>query len=296
VFAPSDLLIHVSVHLQKLVELLEGSHLPAMRARLCSITGETALLISVLFLEIGMNDKMRSFGIEAIKAAHESDNAALQSVGWGWISFSYGNDPLEALSCVQRARHIAKSMTDIRIRTWLAAIEAEIQARLSDTNACFQALDEAQYIEDQQHTDSLQTEKSYHWTWFNSSLLAGYQGNCFQRLSASDNAQKSRLLRNAQTALKAAIASPDPTLARRQPYYVLDLAGTYIQQGEIEEACHELLHVVNMPFQMRSYTALKRLMELRQSLGPWEKTSCVQSLDAHLLPLIALPGKEKTDV
>jgi transcriptional regulator with XRE-family HTH domain len=80
VVASCDLLSYVSDLLQKVVMLLEGSLLPTVRMRLCSIASKIAQLVGELFLDMGYYSKARQFHEAAITAAQEGNDRALESI------------------------------------------------------------------------------------------------------------------------------------------------------------------------------------------------------------------------
>jgi hypothetical protein len=90
----------------------------------------------------------RQFHQVAISAAQEGNNQALEAAAWGRISFTWtysGNAP-EALNCIREARRLATRSANTTVRTYLAAVEAEIQAILGDRVSCLQALHAAEEI------------------------------------------------------------------------------------------------------------------------------------------------------
>jgi hypothetical protein len=166
-------------------------------------------------------------------------------------------------------------------KVWLAAIEAEVQANLGDISTCLKALDEAEQIEDRPHF----MEDSY-LVHFDRSLLGGYQGACFSRLYHPEDTQSTIYLEKAQNALINALALLDPALIQRQPTFLTDLASTYVEQGEIEEACRRAIQAVTFATQIKLQKVIRRLLSLRRELEPWKDTRYVQALDSHLMPLL----------
>jgi hypothetical protein len=67
---------------------------------------------------------------------------------------------------------------------------------------------------------------------------------------------------------------------------VTDLAGTYVKQGEIEEACGQAAQAATMTAQIKSKINVQRLITLRHQLEPWKDTQYVKNLDQHMRPLI----------
>jgi tetratricopeptide (TPR) repeat protein len=285
--ASFDVLTYALDHFRKVTDLLEEPLLPTIRIHLTSAAGEVAQLIGELHFEIGNYTKARAYHEAAIRAAQEANNQALQSIAWGWMSFSwtYSGDEQKALICVQEARRLAAGSTNSTVRAWLAAIEAEIQANLDDLQACRKALDGAECVEDQKHS-----RKDSHWIHFDRSLLGGYRGICYLRLYRPGDAERTVLLGKAQKALTNALELLDPALMRRQPTYLADLASTYIRQGEVGKACEQAIQAVAIAAQIKSRMVTERLLTLRRELEPWKDTQSVKNLDGHLAPLLLSAG------
>lgn len=280
--ASFDLFDYVYEHLQKVTGLLEGSLLPSARKHLCAMVGEIALLAGELFYDMKNYLQARHFFSIAIQAAREADNQALQAVAWGRLSFTwtYDEKPEQALICLQEARHVAIGHANITICTWLAAVEAEIHANLHNYKACMKALNETKDIQEND------TQRECYWIHFDPSLLAGYRGVCFLQLSHSEHSQRASLLKEAQGSLKNALALLDPSLTRRKTTLLTDLAGTYLQQQEIEAACDHALQSIAVISQIKSQVSLQRLQTLRNQLIPWNDTVYVRNLDEYLMPLV----------
>ncbi len=147
------------------------------------------------------------------------------------------------------------------IRGWLAAIEAEIQAHLSQPDLCLQELEHAGCLDDQ----PVSSLESY-LVRFDRSLLGGYQGVCFRLLSHPDHDQSPFFLRKAQDSLRTAIASLDPLFLQRKPTLLADLAIVSMYQQDIEEACALISQAATLATQMRLYKVIQRLVSLREPL------------------------------
>ncbi len=219
----------------------------------------------------------------AITAAQEANNPFLEAVAWGRMSFvwTYSENMQKALTCIQKARYLAIGCTNPTICAWLAAVEAEIQAILRDRDACLKALTDAECGENSQIPD----EDSY-WLHFDRSLLGGYQGVCFRRLSHTDNMQRTLFLGNAEEALKDALALLTPAMKQRQPTLITDLAGIYIELGKIEEGCECAIQAATMTMQIKSQTNAQRLFLVRRELEPWKDAQYVKDLDERLALLL----------
>jgi len=280
--ASSDLLGYVLDHFQKVTQLLEGPLLPTQRVQLCAIASKTALLVGELFIDMSYYSRARQYDEIAIRAAQESSNRALEAVTRGRMSlaWTYSKNIPAALTNVQEARYLAKENTDLTVCSWLAAIEAEAQANLHNRQACLNALDDAERVENQPGTG----EDSY-LIHFDRALLRGYQGVCYRQLYDPDDKQSAVYLGKAQSVLIDSLTLLDPTLIQRQPTFLTDLAETYLQQEEIEEACERATQATIGATQIKLQKVVLRLQKLRGELEPWKDTPYVKRFDGQLAAL-----------
>jgi transcriptional regulator with XRE-family HTH domain len=280
--ASHNLIDYVLEHFQKVTCLLEEPLLPTVRTRLCSIAGGIALLVGELLFDMRCYAQARKYYTVAVEAAQEADNQALQAVSWGRMSFTwtYEGNHQAALVCVQEARLLGGQSDNATIRAWLAAVEAEIQANLHERNSTLKALDEAEKVEMRDRPQDC------YWIHFDPSLSAGYRGVSLLRLYRPDDPRTASFLTDAQSALMKAIDFLDPTLTRRKPNLLADLAGTYVQQKEVEAACEHAIEAVILVSHIKSKVVLQRLISLQHELDPWKYTESVQRLDAKIRPLL----------
>jgi transcriptional regulator with XRE-family HTH domain len=274
-----DLLPYVIEDLQRITNLLGRSLLPNLRVELCLLTSVAAMLIGELYFDLGNYGQARVFHDIAIVAAQEANDLVLEAVVWGRKSFAwtYDGKPHAALICIQRARGISSGANSV-VCGWLAAVEAEIQANRNDRESCLKALKEAPPIENQHD----QRVESY-WIHFDSSLAAGYHGVSFLRLASFGHKD---LVRSAQDVLLDALKLLDPSMKRRQLTLLVDLAGTYVYQKNIEQACENAMKAMDIANQIKSKVSLLRLLTLREGLDPWKEAQYVKNLDEKLTSLV----------
>jgi hypothetical protein len=287
VVASRDLLSYVIEHLQRVIALLEGSQFPSIRTRLCCIASGIAQLAGHLLFDMNEFARARNFHQVAITAAQEGENQALEAVAWGRMSFTWtysGNAP-EALRCIQEARCLATGNVNTTVRAYLAAVEAEIQAILGNSEACLKAIEIAGCVEDQRYP-----EEEMYWLHFDCSRLAGYQGTCFRRLYHPEDVRTHYFLEKAQKALTVALTLLDPTRVQRRPALLIDIAGTYAQGGDAEGACVHAIQSLSIMAQTKSHAVARRLFTLRQELEPWKDSRYVRDLDQQMASLIASGG------
>jgi hypothetical protein len=165
--------------------------------------------------------------------------------------------------------------------TWLAAVEAEIQANLHHQKACLSALDEAERIQD--------AKEQCYYADFDHLRLLGYKGVCLQLLYSPENTSTLTFLTQAQQSLKEALALIDPALLGWQCGMHTDLAGTYARQGILEQAYLHATQALTLIPHIKSQTEVQRLRTLRRTLEPWKETQYVKDMDAQMAPLL-VPG------
>lgn len=282
--ASHHLLGYVLEHLQRLTTLLEEPLYPAIRLRLCSIAGEVAMLAGELLFDMRDYSHARDLHQLATVAAREANNHLLEAIASGRIGFTwlYEGNAQAGLPFLQEALRLALQTGDITVQAWLAAVEAEMQANLGNQLASLHALDEAECIDREEGSK----DKDYR-IHFDRSLLEGYKGTCFLRLSTFDHADN-QLLEKARCALIEALALLNPTMVRRQSTYLVDLAGVYAQAGEVELASKHAIEALTLTTTMKSGVVLQRLLTLRTSLDPWKGTRYIRDLDEQIAPLLRL--------
>ncbi len=104
----------------------------------------------------------------------------------------------------------------------------------------------------------------------------GFKGACYTRLKQPEAAR---------TALKEDLASVDPARSIHNTIVLVDLARTYIQQGEIEEACRHAQEALPIMVQLRSARVFQRLLDFRRVLEAWKETESVKNLDQQMAML-----------
>ncbi len=280
IFAPSDLLSDALGQFQKVISLLENSLLPTVRTRLCASASRIAQFAGALYFDMGNYTYSKRYRQVAILAAREAEHQELEAVAWGRLSMTcmYGNRLQDALISIQEARRLATQSSSFRVHAWLAAVEAEIQAKQGNREACLQALDVAECVENIQPSD-----QDAHWLHFDRPSLIGFQGACYRRLYRPDDPQTHGFLEEARKALLTTLSLP--TLTQRRPTTLADLADTYLLQGEVGEACNLASQAVAVIAELQSGRNLQRLLTLRHAMEPWKDTRDIQDLDRQLTAL-----------
>lgn len=271
-----DLLFSVQGHLQSIIHFLQSSLLTSIEQHLCALASQQAQIMNEIYFDMHEYQKAEVYSKFAIEAAQKANNPALYAVALARMSFlyTYNRQFKEALSFLQAAHRYAEQSNEITICCWIAAMEAEVQANIfayhndiQAFNACLEALDHAQRIIEQPGDDAF-------WTKFGPASLAGYKGVSFKQLRKPVEAQS--VLLNALDAISKDVSGGQATM-------LTDLAATYAQQGEIEEACNrasQALAIINN--QTKSVNALQRILDLRPGLEKWASASLVRDLDEQI--------------
>ena len=111
---------------------------------------------------------------------------------------------------------------------------------------------------------------------FTRSLLLGWKGACYTLLKQPQAAQE---------ALKEDLAIIDPARSIHNAIVLVDLARTYIQQGEIEEACSYAHKALDIMMHLKSARVFQRILDFRGELESWRNTEYVKNLDKQLATL-----------
>lgn len=197
------------------------------------------------------------------------------------FTWTYSDHAKEGLFCIQQARNLADAKTNSTVRSYLAAVEAVIQATLGEHKNCLQALEDAESVE-----NYIQDTGDNYWLRFDASRLSGYQGSCFLRLYNRENQSTIPFLSKAQKALDNGLSHLSPSMVQRRPAILINLAKVYAQQGEIETACMHAIQSTEFIKQVKSNAAIKRLQQLQQYLVTWKNTQAVRNLNECIEPLL----------
>jgi len=215
-------------------------------------------------------DKAQSYYRVSIEAAREAGNCPLEAVGLASLAIrlTHLDQADKALPLVQEARHLTTQSGTMTTRTWLAAVEAEVQATLRDYKACFRALSDAEQVP-QQYVSS---EDPY-LTTFSPSLFAGYQGVCHMRFGEPEAAY--RVLHEALIQLNT------PSISRRC-YILTDLVSACIERRDIVEACSYARQALALTTQAKSPALWQRINDIYKQLEPWKNVQSVKEFNEQL--------------
>ncbi len=276
-----DMLDSVSGHLKTITKLLEYPQPSHVHNSLSSLACETTQLIGEIFFDLKDSNTAERYYNTSIEMARETQDNVSLAIALGRKSFIpiYSNNAEKALPLLQEASiHLKDNRSDI-IRAWLAAREAEVYANIGEAHACLKLLERAEmYLERAQPEEApshafIGKAVEMHFT---RSLLLGYKGACYTRLQLPAEAQK---------VLKEDITTADPARGIHNAIVLVDLAKTYIQMEEIEEACELASEAIPIMVQLKSARVFQRILDLRRDLELWKNTEYVKSLDRQIATL-----------
>ena len=257
-----------------LTELIRRSGSPSLRDSLVATLGETeALLGSMLFLDLGSFDRAAHHLHRALEAARHAGARELEGYILGGMTFyaCYGGDQPDALRLIKRARETAGDAASPITVGWLAAVDAEMQARAGSAAAAFRALDDA--------ADALgrvDDPMSYEWIGigvFNQAKLRSYTGLCNLLLHRPQKAVDE---------LTKALRDLDPASPKHRCTAMADRATGLIQLGELVEGCREASDSLSLAIELRHAANAERVRSLRSHLHPLNGNSELQRLDDQL--------------
>lgn len=259
------LLSGVLGHLRIITQFLSSSPHTSIEQRLWSLASQQAQMAGEIFVDLDNDIQAQACFNGAIQSAQMANDPALTAVALARVNIvSTDKERLQStLYQFKSAYRLAAQHATPITRCWIAAREAEALANLGESDACLKALGRAEAIGDQPGDDP-------YWTQFGLPSLAGYKGVCYVRLRQSDSAQN--ILLDALTSLPS-----------RQATTLTDLAGSYAQQGKVEEACRRASQALALIEQRKSVKTLQRLSHFRRELDPWQDTRYVRELDEQIV-------------
>ena len=147
--------------------------------------------------------------------------------------------------------------------SWLAAVEAEIQAKANAPSASLRALDRAETALDRVEAGEVPAWMDY----YDTTRLNGFKGFAYLRL---------RRPADAQAALRAALGSLGASATKQRTIFQADLATSFVQQGEIDEGCRLAGQAAATLAQAGYATSGGRLREFRELVTPWQDRPAVK--------------------
>ncbi len=266
---PGPLLVDVHDRLVELQPWVRSRQSTAQQRRLSRVVAQLATLMGIFMFDAERYTLAHRWFDTALDAAGEADDATLSAwvlIGKSFVPI-YSGDAQGALRLIRRGQRFTGSSTSIG-RAMLGGLEARVQASMGNLAEARAALNEADAVLGAAPKGELALFS------FTEAQLAFYAGTAFVRLRQPDVAQD-----YAHHALALYGSTPhymDPALVR------LDLARSYVQQGEIDQACKLGGQVLAGAPGRRPGPIDRRARDLWRALQPYADSPIVRDFSDQL--------------
>jgi tetratricopeptide (TPR) repeat protein len=269
-------------HIELTEDVLRGSLWPAQRQRLLANLSQTTSLLSWLqFFDQGDRAAARTSLMRSTKAAQESGDPELMVLAMirGAEQRTYSGQAHQSTQLLDAAEHLAARGSSPKALSWILAANAEAHATLGELDPSLALLDRS--------LDALRPGRAGDdpsWAeYWNRSKVLGYVGACHMRMRRPEAAR---------AALDDALHLGEELTVKHQSIYLVDLATTYTQEREPEEACRLAGKALDIAGPIHYSTTMERMAALRRDLETWNGEACVQQLDERL-HILANPRNER---
>jgi tetratricopeptide (TPR) repeat protein len=278
------LLVQVDGHVAMIKELLQGSLWPVQRQRLLANLSQVASLMSWLqFFDRGDRVAARTWLVESAQAAEEAGDPELCILAMirAAEQRTYSGQGRDSVNILERAERLAATKGTPKALSWVLSANAEAHATLQELEPCLRLLDRAMGA---LRWNRLGDDPSWAEYW-NRSKVWGYVGASHMRMGRPVDAR---------AGLTEALGEAEELTLKHQSIYLIDLATTYGQEGEPEEACRLASEALSIAGPMHYSTTLERMSGLWRRLEPWRNEPCVRQLDEQLIVAGATSGEGRT--
>lgn len=254
--------------------ILQGSTPASLRARLCSLAGETAGLAGWLRWNVDDPDGAAAYFRTGLDAAKEAGDRALGAYLMGSAACQppYRGNFEERLRSLQGQVHgFTRSDASPATQVWLAAKEADARAHLGDADGCLRALARAEAMFERVGGDA-ETERP-RFTSVDSAWLTGERGASLAKLGRTGEAR---------TLLESVISRLGPARERDRLWLLTALASAHLQDSEPEEACRVAREALDGSLKIQLKPILRVVEGLRRDLQAFGPRPALQELDEHL--------------
>jgi tetratricopeptide (TPR) repeat protein len=259
-------------HIELTEDVLRGSLWPAQRQRLLANLSQTISLLSWLqFFDQGDRAAARTWLMRSTRAAQESGDPELMVLALirGAEQQTYSGQAHQSTQLLDAAERLAAGDSSPKALSWILSANAEAHATLGELDPSLALLDRS--------LDALRpgrTGDDPSWAeYWNRSKVLGYIGACHMRMRRPEAAR---------AALDDALHLGEELTVKHQSIYLVDLATTYAQEREPEEACRLAGSALDIAGPMDYSTTMERMAALRRDLDTWNGEACVQQLDERL--------------
>ena len=223
---PAETMIEpVRAHTELGTGLLGAAGSSMLRARLAGPVAETALLAARLsFFDVQRPEWATGFFDTARQAAREAGDPALLSAVLAHAAFppAFTGVAGQARALIRQALEVGLRGASAEQRSWLYAVQSEVEARLGDGRAATEAIARAE-----SELGRGGPPRPAWLDYYDASRLTGFSGFC--QLAAG---RPSR----AAEALEHNLRGLTPAAGKQRSITLADLAGARARQGEYEES------------------------------------------------------------
>ncbi|MEV5496993.1 XRE family transcriptional regulator [Nonomuraea fuscirosea] len=227
---------------------------PRIRAQLAHLLAETASLAGWQAINtVALNDAWNHYE-RAKAAAREAEDAAVLAYVSGeqaYVLMDLGR-PAEAAELLQHIHATHRDRIPARLRTWLAAAEAEAAAILGDEAACRRALDQAAFVLPEGDGDPDMPYLS-----INAHHFARWRGSCLLRFGDPSTVED----------LRSALAGMDGTYNRAEAGVRCDLGHALLAAGEPEAAQSHIQRAKQLATMTGCRRQRRRIEELSRAVN-----------------------------
>jgi tetratricopeptide (TPR) repeat protein len=268
-----DLVGPVYSHLEMLDRLLRASLLPAQRTVLTANLSQVLSLMSWLhYFDKSDKAQGRRWLRKSIAAAMESDDPRLEVLGLirAAEQSTYDQRGHRSVELLQSAHQIASAHASPRAQSWVLSAQAEAYSTFGEADQSMRLLERAQARLDLAEPQQEAAERSSWVEFWDQSRLDSYMGACHMRLEQPVKAR---------AALINALDRAETSAVKYRSIYLMDLATTYAQEDEVEQACSLAERAFDLAGPMHYGTTLERMQTLRGRLRRSSRDGRVRQLE-----------------
>jgi hypothetical protein len=260
-------------HAQLGAALLAGSGPESQRTRLASSLAEASLLAARLaHWDLKRTDQARLHYRNALIAAREADDHEIGSAILAHLAFlpAYDGKPGEARDLMRAAyAHAARGVSPEQ-RSWLHAVDAEVEAKVGDGR---RSVDLIKRAEDAL-TDTPSAAGNPDWLdFYDATRLNGFKGFCYLAGGQADQARESLL---------CSLMALKPNEAKQRTIVLADMAKICVHTKDVDEACRTLTRALENLDKYWYGMGWDRIVGVRTSLDPFKDTRMVRDLDNRM--------------
>jgi hypothetical protein len=261
-------------HAQLGAALLSGTGPQAQRSRLAGSLAEASLLAARLaFFDLKKAEPARMHYRNALVAAREADDHQLGSAILAHLAFipAWDGKAGESRDLMRAAyAHAARGVSAVQ-RSWLHAVDAEIEARLGDNKRAVDLIGRAEEALSDADRSSVPDPE---WLdYFDATRLNGFKGFCHINGGSPELAQE---------ALLCSLMALKPNEAKQRTIVLADMADIHVRTKEIEQACATLERaLVNLDKHWYGI-GWDRIYNVRRKMDHYDDTRSVRELDMRM--------------